>query len=1220
MDPGRQPNLTEPRVPDDPQDSMFGEMPTEWRPPAEPKGPSLATWTVGGADGGAYRPLDRAFFTGGAAFLLKKLISKGGFGEVYEAIQISLDRVVAVKKPQDEHYQRFGPTSEQAVAMEHQFRQEAYLTAQLDHPNIVPVHDLGVDEQGRPLLAMKLVRGRPWSDILREDFENLEVEELLGRHLPILVSMAQAVAFAHSRRIVHRDLKPSQVMIGSFGEVVLMDWGLAVYLGDASGSTAANMPSDMKFPTPVTATAPGGTPCMMSPEQTERSAAHISTRTDIFLLGGTLYFLLTRSYPYPLTNSGEVIRLARQGIVEPPQERAPDRLIPEPLARLAMAALRPRPEDRIATVEEFIEGLQDYLTGASGRRESVAITTELERLLDSDLAATGEDTIYTTLFTVIEQLDRAAGLWMGNRRIAPLRDRALDLYAREALRGDDLKLAGHLAGQIAAPALRSELLDQVRIATRRVARQRRSRRLSVAAVVLLLAALLSLSLMYVYTQGQTNRLLAAERDAAAEAKALAERAQYFSTINFAEAYLRQGEHRRVSETLLAGLPLGLRHIEWGYLIAEAHRESMTLRTVSPPAMLLHAAYDAAGERIVATDSNGHIRLYDAATGALVADRKVADEGIWAAEFSPDGSRIAVSGFDGVARLLDAETLDQIADMLHSAKILRGLAFSPDGSLLAVAGRDDVLGIYDGRTGATIREFDPLGYGVYDVAFSPDGTRLALSARREVAILSTSDFSEILRLPTHPEGVLDIDFSPDGGRLLTACTDRNLRVFDAGNGASLTFIANETSWLQSATFHPRGFLVATGDNDGSIRVWNAHNGARMLNIDSDPRVYKVRFSPDGSQLLATTETAIRLYNIEHLLESPNRLSVPLAETSTGDADAHLTIFSAPLETDSAWLNYDRRWRDEAGQAPGGRTVFRYRERRILADSYYTVYTPSMDRRATIDRQTFAAYVENPLTDERIGPLGDERVYRVAASPDGRLFAAVHFNCQVSVWNSDTLERIALLGEDCGDFDSPSSRFLGDVAFSADSRLLASGDHNGRVALYPVGGGNALWERQVDGDKILAVEVDPTGRSAAAGTLGGRILVLDAEDGRTKASLEGHRSFVMDIQFTPDGERLLSLAHDDTVRVWSIEGARALATLFEEPGEQYLVGFGLSRDGRRAYAARSSQTLLAVDIFPWEDKDLPGMSEGLSLAASLEVHRRQTRLNPAVTPEHLAGFAE
>src|SRR5690606_34281763 len=134
-----------------------------------------------------------------------------------------LGRRVAVKRLKrslfDDH--KFHPM--RIEALRHAFRQEGLTTANLDHPNIVPIHNLGTDVEGRPVLTMKFVRGTPWDQIIAEDFGEMPVSDFLAKHIPILVSMANAVAFAHSRGFVHRDLKPSQVMVGEFGEVYLMD-------------------------------------------------------------------------------------------------------------------------------------------------------------------------------------------------------------------------------------------------------------------------------------------------------------------------------------------------------------------------------------------------------------------------------------------------------------------------------------------------------------------------------------------------------------------------------------------------------------------------------------------------------------------------------------------------------------------------------------------------------------------------------------------------------------------------------------------------------------------------------------------------------------------------------------------------------------------------------------------------------------------------------------
>src|SRR5205823_6499906 len=144
------------------------------------------------------------------------------------------------------------------------------------------------------------------------------------------------IAFAHARGIVHRDLKPSQVMVGNFGDVFLMDWGLAVTFlppEEQREDMAAACATHIDY-----AANPAGTVAFMAPEQTEKTAEHVGPWTDVYLLGGILYYLLTGTYPHPQRNSVEAFQHASRGNLEPPEQRAPDTSIPPELSQLAMKA------------------------------------------------------------------------------------------------------------------------------------------------------------------------------------------------------------------------------------------------------------------------------------------------------------------------------------------------------------------------------------------------------------------------------------------------------------------------------------------------------------------------------------------------------------------------------------------------------------------------------------------------------------------------------------------------------------------------------------------------------------------------------------------------------------------------------------------------------------------------------------------------------------------
>ncbi|MDX2175522.1 MAG: serine/threonine-protein kinase [Candidatus Sumerlaeia bacterium] len=410
------------------------------------------------------------------AYRLRRRIGEGGCGEVWEAEQHALSRRVAVKRIRADLYERMKEDPALRLWRETEFRQEALTTAHLEHPNIVPVHDLGIDEAGRPLLAMKLVRGRAWGDLIRADFEKLTVADRLERHLPTLLSVAQAVAFAHSRGIVHRDLKPAQVMVGEFGEVMVMDWGLAVYLPEHDARPEEVRPRELRdeLPTAETATSPAGTFAFMAPEQTRPTAEGIGPATDVFLLGGTLYYLLTGTPPHWSDDARAVFAMARGGIVPPPQTRRPEHDLPPELCAICMKALAQQPAQRHSSALAFLDEVRGFMTGASRRRQSEALHAEAAREADSapvDEARARE---------LLAKLAEAVRLWPDNRPARALAARLLAQRVRRQIEGGDLNAAGLQLEELSAQpeADREELsrldaaLAQALARRRRLARQR----------------------------------------------------------------------------------------------------------------------------------------------------------------------------------------------------------------------------------------------------------------------------------------------------------------------------------------------------------------------------------------------------------------------------------------------------------------------------------------------------------------------------------------------------------------------------------------------------------------------------------------------------------------------------------------------------------------------------------------------------------------------------
>jgi serine/threonine-protein kinase len=250
--------------------------------------------------------------------------------------------------------------------------EEGQITGQLDHPNIVPVHEIGTAADGAPMFVMKLVAGRTLTELIRDAHDDLP------RLLKVFLRVCDAVAFAHSRGVLHRDLKPDNVMIGSHGQVYVMDWGCAQLVDDSRlGGTDEDDDFGGKtrvFQPPVeldggpsrvidgTGTVIG-TGAYMAPEQAWGRTDEIDVRTDVFALGGCLYQILTRRPPYGGKNHLESVQLAQQGDIRPPTEAAPGLRMPRQLCRIAMRALEREPSKRYPSVEALQGDVERFLLG-----------------------------------------------------------------------------------------------------------------------------------------------------------------------------------------------------------------------------------------------------------------------------------------------------------------------------------------------------------------------------------------------------------------------------------------------------------------------------------------------------------------------------------------------------------------------------------------------------------------------------------------------------------------------------------------------------------------------------------------------------------------------------------------------------------------------------------------------------------------------------------------
>lgn len=297
-------------------------------------------------------------------------VSRGGIGRIEAALDPIIGRRVAIKTLREELKE------EEQVAL--QFGAEAQITGQLEHPNVVPIYDLGEDENGQ-FIVMKLIEGKCFGDLIKEEAAHGDQPAALQRLIRIVLRLCDALSYAHSRGVIHCDVKPDNVMVGDHGQVYLMDWGAALLLArrglrledepaeihDAEVHPVATwLESSDSFirlsATACESNALNGTPAYMAPEQLLGQTKNVDPRTDVFGLGGVLYEILTGDPPNARS------RLLGQGIHTPLSMPAASELwpqLPPGLCAIALKALSPKQDDRHQSIGEFRADLEQFLNG-----------------------------------------------------------------------------------------------------------------------------------------------------------------------------------------------------------------------------------------------------------------------------------------------------------------------------------------------------------------------------------------------------------------------------------------------------------------------------------------------------------------------------------------------------------------------------------------------------------------------------------------------------------------------------------------------------------------------------------------------------------------------------------------------------------------------------------------------------------------------------------------
>ncbi len=731
--------------------------------------------TIGSSDLATLPPVDPELYTVGFE------IARGGMGRIFAARDRKLRRDIVIKA---------------LLVGGHapRFEREALITARLQHPSIVRVYDAG-QLSGEPFYAMEHVRGKPLDKVVAAA-EDPETRLAL---LPHVIAIADALAYAHTEKgVIHRDLKPANVLVGTFGETVVIDWGLAKDMRADEPDSIDPDRSDQRRATPVGAlgsadlTVVGavmGTPSYRPPEQARGERA--DERSDVYAIGAILYYVLAGTPPI---SGATALDDARAGGVAPLRERAPE--APAELVTIVEHAMAFEPSDRYATARELADDLRRYASGKLVARHSYSAGALIRRWFRRHRTSVVIAAAAVVLLGVL------SGVWV--RGLAAERDEARD-----------------------ETAVVHAILDKAEDASDDLAVHQAERALATDPT-------LAIAWLQRLSKRGLDRPHASEVASSAAAKGV--------------AFELAGPRGAISQILLAQ-PVGTAYtasddgqlFRWqlGAFRSDslgAHAKAITSLAASPDGFWLATG-----------GGDNEVRIWDLEN---VQSRAGAKHGgtVRSVAFSPDGNTLASAGDDGVLSLWTV-VKGEGRTAFKDPKPLGPIAWNPDGKHLFVATDARFLDLDLTGKATDLRPHAP----VRVIAISPSGRTIATgSAEGNVDAWPVAD-PHPRQVALHARAVRALVWATDD-LLVSAGDDGLITVRDLSTNASHELASAIPVVALAAT----SSLVAAACSDGKVRVWPIAGGPARLLLGHRTPVSAVAFTTNGQKLLSASEDRLRMW--------------------------------------------------------------------------------------------------------------------------------------------------------------------------------------------------------------------------------------------------------------------------------------------------------------------------------------------------------------------------
>ena len=1060
-------------------------------------------------------------------------IARGGMGRVFAALDLGLDRDVALKILLP------GADADRFV-------RESKITARLPHPGIPPVHALGSLTDGSPFLAMKLVAGRT----LAEELTTTDRPRLLRA----FAQVCQAVGFAHSRGVIHRDLKPQNVMVGAFDEVQVMDWGLAK---DVTSQEAPDLPRAQAMTEPVgtdadqttSLAAPGestdgrtragqvmGTPAYMAPEQARGEPT--DARTDVFALGGILCKILTGQPPFRGQSSREVICRAAVGELVEAHARLDGCEADAELVALCRHCLSADPQDRPADGQTVADALTAHLNGVEERLR----TAERERAVSAARAEEEAKTRQVAEEKAAEQRKRRKVQLLLLASIVGLLIATGSGVVFASLRQDAVRAKG-IAETAQSKAEQAEKNEAI---AHKATEQARAR-------------------LFVFEYGATMRV--AHQD--------------WRDDDVPAALAHLDDTRDKSHGW-----------EWDYVHRLCHPYLLAL--TGHTGSVSSASFSTDGTRIVtAGGEDMTAKLWDAKTGEVLLTFKGHTNYVAFASFSADGARVVTASLDKTAKIWDAKTGKPLLTINGGPNYITTAAFSPDGEWVVTTGSDTPTAkIWNAKTGKEVHTLRGHTGEVIFAAFSPDGTRIVTTSSDatakiwEVPSTKPEGFAkagnELLTLKGHTAPVTSAMFSADGTRVVTSSADMTAKVWEvpsakpegvAKAGNELLTLKGHRGAVTTASFRADGARIVTASVDKTVKVWEvplarlegvAKTGTAVLTLKGHPSfISAASYSPDGARILTVSGTAL----VWDANTDPEALTLRGhaggITVAAFRADGSQAVTAGDDATAKVW---DTQTGKELHTLTGHTAV-------VTAASL----SPDQTRVVTIGADDTVKVWEVPAakpegvtrtgTAVRTFKLPKQGIMPVSSATNGSRVVSSSGGT-TRVWDAATgTEVLTFKSHNPGDWV---------VSINADGTRVVTAGQDSTAQVWDATTGTVQFVLKGHREWVTCASFSPDGAWIVTGSLDKTACVWDAKTGAEVITMSGHTAPLTSAAFNPDGSRLVTGSGDRSAKVWETKTGAEVLTLKGHMSEVTSVSF--SREGSRILTGGRDGTARVWDSRP------------------------------------------